>query len=105
MKFNCSGCQECCKRIGYNLPKLREFGFPYSVNEKGWCEKLTYDGKCSVYSKRPDICNVDKTFYLIHSKSGKTKKEVFLNEAKICNSFIREAGLDEKYLIDENRYK
>lgn len=106
MNYGCSSCGECCKRIGANIEKLRALGFPYGVQNDGRsCEMLTDDGKCKVYRNRPDICNVDKQYYLNPANKGKTKKEVFLNEAKICNSWIREANLDKKYLIDESQYK
>jgi len=106
MKFDCSGCGSCCKRVGKSMELLKQIGFPYGTKEDGMtCEKLTEDNKCSVYRNRPDACNVDMMFYRVHSHSGKTKKEVFLNEAKICNSFIEEDKLDKKYLINLKQYQ
>ncbi len=107
MKFGCTSCGCCCSRMSGNIEALKKLGFPHGVKNDGkTCEMFNEKTRlCTVYNSRPDICNVDKTFYSIHSKTGKTKKEVFLNESKICNSFIREAGLDEKYLVDEKQYK
>lgn len=34
--------------------------FPYGYDERGWCEKLTIDGKCAVYEDRPLVCDTDK---------------------------------------------
>lgn len=60
--FKCSGCGLCCKKIDVVVAlteHVEELKFPYK-HENGVCEKLTDDGKCSVYSDRPLICNVDK---------------------------------------------
>ncbi len=106
MNFQCTQCSSCCRRVGDNLLSHQKNGFPYGVKEDGrTCEKLTDDGKCSVYENRPEMCSVEKMYEKVHSKSGKTKKEVFLMEATICNSFIKEDGLDEKFLIDLTQYQ
>lgn len=104
MNFNCSGCGACCKRIGPLKDKFKELNFPYKVNEKGWCEMLDENNKCKVYDNRPDICSVEKTFYSIFQKEGMTKKETYLQNTKLCNQYIREDKLDEKYLLDEKIY-
>lgn len=62
MEFNCTACGLCCTQIGKLIATREEFkNFPYKTDEKGKCEKLNDDGKCSVYESRPDICRVDKT--------------------------------------------
>lgn len=102
MIFPCSGnkCSACCRRVGDILSKLRELGFPYGVKEDGkTCEKLTDNGDCSVYSARPDICNINTTFYQHYSKQGITKKEMFKKEAEICNKWQIEDGIDESFRV------
>lgn len=104
MKFNCSGCGSCCKRIGLIKDKFKEINFPYDVNEKGWCTMLDENNKCKVYDNRPDVCNMEKIFYAELSKSGMTKKEAYILNTRLCNQYIREDKLDEKYLLDEKIY-
>lgn len=36
--------------------------FPHKVDEKGWCEKLGDDMKCTVYENRPLLCRVDSHY-------------------------------------------
>lgn len=56
--FVCDRCGLCCKNIGI-IPELREYD-----NGKGTCVYLTENNLCSIYSCRPDICNIDKMFKL-----------------------------------------
>ena len=104
MKFECSGCGACCKRIGLVKDKFKELNFPYQVNEKGWCEMLGEDNKCKVYDNRPDLCNMKAMFNQFFKKQGLTEKEAYLMNTKLCNQYIKEDRLDEKYLLDENIY-
>ncbi len=106
MTFGCTSCSACCRRVGDHLATLRHMGFPYEVKADGkTCEKLNDQGLCDVYENRPDVCSVEKMYELVHSKSGKTKKAVFLLEASFCNQFIKEDGLDEKYLVNTKQYE
>jgi len=105
MSFGCTGCGSCCKRVGDNLAAHQKNGFPYGVKEDGrTCEKLGEDNKCMVYENRPDMCNVETMFYKLHSRSGKSKKTVFLEEAKICNKFMDEDGVDESLRVNLKQY-
>lgn len=65
---------------------------------------LGEDNKCKVYDNRPDVCSVEKMFDKFHSHTGATRKEIFKKEAQVCNSFIKEDKLDDKFLIDVNQY-
>ncbi len=105
MKFACTSCSACCKRIGLVIEQAKQIGFPYGVNEKGWCEKLGENGLCMVYETRPDMCNIEKMYKLNFSQSGKTEKQVFGENAKLCNSYIIADGLDAKFLVDEKQYQ
>lgn len=33
-----------------------------SINEDGWCTKLTEDNQCSIYEERPDVCRVSNDY-------------------------------------------
>ena len=103
-KFDCTGCGACCRRVGDALEQLNEYDFPYKTKEDGSCEMLDENNKCKVYNNRPEVCSVEAMFKKLHSDTLKTRKEIFLQEAEICNSFIEEDGLDEKYYIDLKQY-
>lgn len=103
--FPCTSCGQCCRQIGpaiaraLNNPHPNQVEillsrFPYKYDQSGACEKLI-DNKCSVYDARPDVCNMEKMH--IHYKI--TREESFQSGAAFCNRIIREAGLDEKFLI------
>jgi Fe-S-cluster containining protein len=105
IKFQCSGCGECCKRIG-NLSKeyKKRLDFPYDHKTDGSCEKLGEDNKCMVYDSRPSICSVEKTFDKYHKPKGRKRVDVYMEENKLCNQMIKQSRLDEKYLIDLQEY-
>lgn len=52
--FNCTSCGLCCKKLTKEL--LEELHLP--EHKDGGCAYLTEDNKCSIYSSRPEICNV-----------------------------------------------
>lgn len=104
MEFNCSGCGACCKRIGLLKDKFKELNFPYSVNDKGWCEMLDENNNCKVYNTRPDICNMKTMYEKYFTKLGYTEKKTYKLNAEMCNLYIKEDKLDEKYLLDEKIY-
>lgn len=59
-KFNCDRCGLCCKAID--------------------CKYLTADNLCSIYDKRPLVCNIDEGYEVLF-KDKMTKKEFYqLNE-------------------------
>lgn len=84
---------------GSDLGYIKEIAdFPFSTKEDGSCEHLLEDHLCAVYNSRPDICDVEKTWKKHHNKIS--KQEYFISTAEICNSFIIESKLDDKFLID-----
>jgi Fe-S-cluster containining protein len=70
MRFPCTGCGACCRRVGLMVDGVRKqqypdgtIGklvqeFPYKYDENGKCEMLV-DNKCTAYEDRPLICRVD----------------------------------------------
>lgn len=105
MDFPCTGCGECCRKVGAVLAnralddtplgKLLKI-FPYKANEQGHCEMLV-DGKCSVYENRPLICNVRRMTEVFYSADPAGH---YIASAQACNHMIDEAGLDQSYKID-----
>ena len=91
VKFNCDKCSSCCHHIAAlldNVDNLKEpfktevKDFPY-IAVNGKCEKLTNKGFCKVYTKRPDLCNVD-LLYEKYFKDTMTRKEYYINNKKYC---------------------
>lgn len=63
IKFECSGCGLCCKKINIaveNTKHIDELYFPYKWDNNGVCENLDSDNKCKVYDNRPLLCNIEK---------------------------------------------
>lgn len=56
MIFPCDQCGICCKHID-QIPQLKEFD-----SGNGQCIHLMGNNLCEIYSKRPDICNVNKMY-------------------------------------------
>lgn len=102
--FPCTQCGLCCRHIGMTLEYGKFFqnqavreaveSFPYKADENGVCEMLV-DNKCSVYNNRPLLCDVE----LMASMLGVPKDEWYHSNAKACNFMIKQAGLDDSYLI------
>jgi len=111
MMFPCSGCGQCCRKVGEVVKNAKEqvrihngkvsslirdlAKFPYGTTEEGVCEKLV-DNKCSVYDKRPDVCSIERSWKLY---SKETKEDYFKRNAELCNVMIDEAGLPDSLKI------
>ena len=101
--FPCTSCGLCCKQVGAVLkhgsdnPIIQELidRFPYKPNLDGSCPKLDDQNRCSVYNNRPIICNIKLVAILLKQPI----EERFKLNIEACNAMIREAGLDESYLI------
>ena len=101
--FPCTSCGLCCKQVGNVLkhgsdnPIIQELidRFPYKPNLDGSCPKLDGQNRCLVYNNRPIICNIKLVAILLKQPI----EERFKLNIEACNAMIREAGLDESYLI------
>lgn len=69
MKFPCSKCGACCRKIGKIYPELE--------GPSGACIYLSEDNLCSIYPDRPLLCNVDK--YYDEFLKDKMSREEFYN--------------------------
>jgi uncharacterized protein len=63
MEFKCEKCGLCCKKVN--------------------CMYLTEENLCSIYEKRPLVCNVDKGYEAFFSKVM-SKEEFNKLNRKIC---------------------
>ena len=105
-RFPCTECGLCCRHVGLILatidqqdnPLLKELfkSFPYETDAFGACEKLI-DNRCSIYEDRPLVCNVAA----MADTQGIPRTEYFKKAAQACNFMIKNAGLDESFLINE----
>ncbi len=104
LKFNCSGCGSCCRRVGGAIEIMKNLGFPYEAKEDGSCTMLSEDGKCKVYDNRPEACNIEAMYKRFHEPLGKKRSDIFRMEAEICNTFMKADGVDEKFRLDPTQY-
>ena len=100
MKFLCSGCGACCRRIGEINKAQLSFG-KLPDRGDGVCANLNKDNSCSVYENRPLICRVKD----LGKAQGYTDlKQWYILNTKSCHSLIDEDGLDSKYKVDIKEY-
>jgi hypothetical protein len=77
MKFPCSKCGACCRKIGEIYPELE--------GPDGSCIYLSSDNLCTIYPNRPLLCNVDK-FYEECLKDRMSKEEYYELNLKGCKN-------------------
>ena len=56
MKFPCTSCGCCCKRIHLLKDQLEQHGL--SIKEDGSCIHLDDNNLCKIYETRPPICRI-----------------------------------------------
>lgn len=103
-EFPCTQCGLCCRLIGAILKSQDALAndtvravideFPYNIDKNGVCEKLV-DNKCTVYNTRPLLCDVTRMAQTL----GLPLEDWYRSNAEVCNTLIKEAGLDDSYLI------
>ena len=94
----CTSCSICCY-FASTVPN-----FPEPVDETGKCMHLKEDRTCAIYDTRPKICRVDDSFELVKHKF-KSKDDYIKLTIDTCNKMIIGAGMEDKYLIDEEKAK
>lgn len=74
--FECDKCGECCRSIGGNSL--------YADLDRGdgVCKYLE-GNLCSIYDKRPTLCNVDLCYDLFF-KNQMTKEEYYQRNMEVC---------------------
>lgn len=88
MKFPCSGCGACCRRIGW-LPENELIKHGLKANEQGACVNLLPDNSCDIYESRPDICRVD----VQAKESDEDVKDYYESNIQLCNKWMDEDGM------------
>lgn len=92
INFPCTSCGECCRHISH-IPDLKSFD-----NGEGVCIHLLADNRCSVYSQRPDICNINKMYLIDYAK--KIDQDEFLRlNAIACNEMQSLANIPISYRV------
>jgi Fe-S-cluster containining protein len=89
MKFPCTSCGACCRRVHLYPPFPKDW-----VREDGACKYLTEDNQCLIYETRPDICRIGHGF----NKYNLSEMEYHKLNAMICNRFMEEDGIPEKFI-------
>ena len=72
MKFKCDKCGLCCKHLD-NHPIYSELD-----RGDGVCKYLKND-LCTIYERRPDICNVERAYDLYYKEAYKYEDYLKLN--------------------------
>ncbi len=103
MPFPCTGCGSCCRRVDKLLAHNVAAGdpdsplfFPYK-HDKGKCENLLPDNKCSVYEERPLVCNIDALMKVMEIP----EKLFYSMNIFSCNQFMDEDGIPLKFRIPQ----
>ena len=101
MRFPCTSCGCCCKRISKAVEFLNvqdkdnPLYFPYSWDKNGKCEHLTDTNMCKIYHKRPLMCDVERlTKYL-----NLNKIEFYNLNIDACNKMMDEDGIPLHFRI------
>jgi Fe-S-cluster containining protein len=74
-RFPCIKCGLCCRMIG-NIPAMRDYH-----SGDGVCMYLR-DNLCSIYKRRPDICNLEKVYSSCFR--GMSRKDFYCVTLKSC---------------------
>jgi Fe-S-cluster containining protein len=97
MKFPCTSCGACCRKIGKLAPKLKgtPFEFPHKWDESGACEMLGADNRCKVYDDRPLICNIQRFAEALSLDPAEFRAA----NIKACNQLMDDEGLPPELRI------
>lgn len=92
-QFHCSMCGMCCR----NVKRYKEEVYPALksilgdstprfdiIDKNGVCVHLTEDNKCSIYERRPFICNTNKMFRLLSKALGIPIEDLFMAQSLSC---------------------
>jgi Fe-S-cluster containining protein len=84
MKFPCIKCGLCCQSLK-NIHFLTEYD-----SGDGVCRYL-FGNLCSIYDKRPEICNVERMYYLYFKKTM-NENEFIIANLKSCLQLAEKKG-------------
>jgi len=113
MRFNCTGCGECCRKVGdireyVNGEKgitVKEYlkvamdTFPYETDEDGVCLMLDQEtNKCVVYEDRPLLCNLAR-IYREYPEVAESEAKWYIHNMEVCNFMMKMAGTPARFII------
>lgn len=92
--FECKMCGMCCR----NVKRYKDEVYPilkgllgeripdFEIKENnGVCIYLTKDNRCSIYERRPLLCNTDRMFDLLGETLGMSKSDLYKAQIISCN--------------------
>ena len=82
-KWTCTRCGACCRHVG-RVPILAKY-----ADESGACKFLDKDNLCTVYEKRPPVCNV-AWVYEHFFKGHVSEEEFYARTQEACEALQRE---------------
>lgn len=82
--FTCDKCGLCCKQVG-KFPFMRDYN-----RGDGTCKYLTKDNTCSIYDRRPEICNTELLYERIYSRVM-TREEFDRMNTDVCEKLKSDA--------------
>lgn len=98
MKFLCTSCGACCRRVGA-VPN-----FPEPIKPDGSCIHLE-DNKCKIYETRPELCRVEDLHGKVDHIKHLSLKRYYQLTNSVCNMYILQDGMDDAFLIDIKAYE
>lgn len=100
IKFLCSQCGACCKRVQF-IPNFTE-----PLRDDGTCVHLRADNSCAIYAMRPLVCRVDKMYERRQKEFKKlSRKQYYILNSLLCNEFMSEDNISEQYRINIELYE
>ena len=103
MKFPCTGCGSCCKRIRSVVQSINIYEnnhplyFPHRWTSEGVCEHLTEENKCAIYETRPLLCNVEKLAEILVVD----KKKFYQENILVCNKLMDIDNIPLQFRIED----
>lgn len=85
--FKCNKCGQCCRNLRLNSL------YAYLDDGTGCCKYLK-GNECSIYYKRPVICNVDKCYELYFSNIM-TLEEYYKKNMEACEILKNKKSLNK----------
>ena len=87
--FKCDKCGLCCKQVG-KFPFMRDYN-----RGDGTCKFLTDDNTCSIYERRPPICNTELLYERIYSRVM-TREEFDRMNTAVCEKLKSDAKTTQR---------
>lgn len=87
--FKCDKCGLCCKQVG-KFPFMKDYN-----RGDGTCRYLTDENTCSIYERRPPICNTELLYERIYSRVM-TREEFDRMNTSVCEKLKSDAKTTQR---------